>query len=234
MKCHITARLAGALLIAGMVISGCSVAVAGKPVPRPAPSGGPLLAAPHLESLLLNDEQISKIIGAPGLATYQTYVKMDDDRAAEYTIGDPACAAELWNTLEPSYRGSGSVAVAGRKVSEPGDRPDHDVDQGVVLFKTADQAQRQLDRSMVTWQRCAGRRLRYLLEGHQPQTWSVGIPTDIGTSIVVRNSEEAGDGYACQHVMHAAGNVVIDAWACGRDIADQVTSMVNDIAAKVH
>jgi len=216
-----------------MTATGCAVAIPGHPVLRSAP-GGPQLTVEHPESLLLSDEQISTIIAKPGLATYETYTKMADERGIAYTVGDRACGGALWNTLELPYRGSGYLAVAGRKVAEPGDRPDHDTDQGVVVFKTADQALRYVDRSMVVWQRCSRQRVRYQLEGHQPQTWTVGIPTDVGPDIVVHNSEEAGDGFACQHAMRAVGRVVIDAWACGKDIIDQGRTMVDDIAAKVH
>lgn len=36
-----------------------------------------------------------------------------------------------------------------------------------------------------------------------------------------------------EHAMQATGNVVIDAWGCGRDVTDQGLTIVNDIAAKV-
>jgi serine/threonine kinase PknH len=231
---HPGARLIATVALAAMASTGCAVAVPGHAVLRPAPPGGPPLTADHPESLLLNDEQISGLLGKPGLATYETYTKMADERDVDYTVGDRACGGALWNTLEGPYRGSGYLAVAGRKVAEPGDTADHDTDQGVVVFKTADQAQRYLDRSMVVWQRCARQRVRYQIEGHQPLTWTVGIPADTGSDIMVRNSEEAGDGYACQHAMRAVGNILVDAWACGKDITDQGRGIVDDIAAKVH
>jgi hypothetical protein len=229
-----TARVIGVVALAAMTVSGCAVAVSGRPAPRPAAADGPQVAASHPESMLLSDEQISTVIGKPGLATYDTYSKMADERNVDYTLGDRACGGALWNTLDGPYRGSGYLAVAGRKVSEPGDTPDHDTDQGVVVFKTAEQAQRFLDRSMVLWQRCARQRIRYQMEGRKAQTWSVGIPVESGPDIVVRNSQEAGDGYACQHAMRAVGNVVIDAWACGNDITEQGRGIVDGIAAKVH
>lgn len=229
-----TARLLGVVALAAMTVSGCATAVSGRPAPRAASADAPQIATSHPESMLLNDEQISTIIGKPGLATYDTYVKMADERNVDYTAGDRACGGALWNTLDGPYRGSGYLAIAGRKVSEPGDTPGHDTDQGVVVFKTADQAQRFLDRSMVLWQHCARQRVRYKAEGHQAQTWSVGIPAEDGPDIVVRNSQEAGDGYACQHAMRVVGNVVVDAWACGNDITEQGRTIVDDIAAKVH
>jgi PknH-like extracellular domain len=231
---HNATRQVGAVVVVATTATGCAAAVAGHPVLRSAPADGPPLTAAHPEALLLSDEEISTIIGKPGLTTYDSYTKMADDRRIDYPVGDRACGGALWNTLESPYRGSGYLAVAGRKVSEPGDNADHDTDQGVVLFKTADQALRYVDRSMVVWQRCAGQRVRYQLEGHHPQTWTVGLPGDAGPDIVVHNSQEAGDGYVCQHAMRAVASVVIDAWACGKDITDQGRTMVDDIAAKVH
>lgn len=226
-------RLFGAVALVAIMSTGCAVAVPGHPIVRSAPDGRQVTVE-HPESLLLSDEQISTIIGKPGLATYKTYTKMTADRGVDYTVGDRACAGALWNTLESPYRGSGYLAVAGRMVAEPGDNPDHDTDQGVVMFKTADQAFRYVDRSMVVWQRCSGQRVRYQIEGRQPQTWTVGIPADVGPDIVVHNSQEAGDGFVCEHAMRAVASVVIDAWACGKDIIDQGRAMVDDIAAKVH
>ncbi|UMB71013.1 sensor domain-containing protein [Mycobacterium paraterrae] len=229
-----TARLIGAMALAAVNVSGCAVAVSGHSV-LPSGPAGPQVSASHPESLLLSDEQVSAIIGKPGgLTTYETYAKMAEERDATYTLGDRACAGALWNTLDVTYRGSGYVAVAGRKVSEPGDEPEHDTDQGVVVFTTAQQAYRFLDRSMVLWQRCARQRVRFQVEGHKPHTWSVGVPAETGPDIVVRNSEEAGDGYVCQHAMRALGNVVIDAWVCGNDITEQGQAIVDGIADKVH
>jgi hypothetical protein len=226
-------RLAGAaVLAAGAVIAACSSTVSGQPRLRPAPRAGPELTESQLPALLLTDAQVGTIMGANNLKTYDTYTKMPDGRGASYT-GDPSCQAALWNTIEPAYHHSGYLAATGRKVAEPGDTAAHDTDEGVVLFKTADSAQRQVDRSMVTWQQCAGRHLGYQIDGSRPQIWSVGIPAEAGPAIVVRNSEEAGDGYVCQHAMTARGNVVIDAFACGRDVTDQGLAIVNDIAAKV-
>lgn len=226
------AGVAVALAAAG-VLAGCSVAVAGKPVPRVAPVGGPQLTSAALMPLLLSDEQMSRVMGGDGLTTYDTYTTMPDGRGSTYD-GDPACQAALWNTIGPAYQGSGFTAVVGRKVSERGDTPPHDTDQGVVLFKTADAAQRHVDQTMVIWQRCAGRRIVFHLEGHRPNTWTVGIPAEVGPNIVIRNSLEAGDGYVCQHAMQAKGNVVVDAFGCGDDITDQGATIVNEIADKVH
>jgi serine/threonine kinase PknH len=233
MNAFLTARLAGSTVAITVVLAGCSVAVAGKPTPRVAPVGGPQLTSAALMPLLLSDEQMSHVMGGDGLKTYDTYTTMPDGRGATYT-GDPACQAALWNTIGPAYQGSGFTGVVGRKVSEPGDDPPHDTDQGVVLFKTADAAQRHVDQAMVIWQRCAGRRIGFHLEGHKPNTWTVGIPAEVGANIVVRNSEEAGDGYVCQHAMQAKGDVVIDAFGCGREITDQGSIIVTDIAGRVH
>jgi hypothetical protein len=227
------ARLIFAIVATGALTGGCSVAVPGRQTVPTAPAGVPQLSASKLDSLLLTDEQISTIVGVAGLETHETYTQMADDRAFDYTVGDPVCVTALWNTMKQSYRASNFSAVTGHMVSEPGDNPDHEVDEGVVLFKTADQAQRHLDQSMLIWQRCAGKRQRYQPQDHNPETWSVGIPTDVGPDIVVRNSKEASDGFVCQHVMRAAGNVLVDGWTCGRDITDQARIMVDDIAAKV-
>ena len=102
-----------------------------------------------------------------------------------------------------------------------------------MAFKTAGQAQRRPDKSMVSWQRCAPKRQQFQIEGHFPDTWTVGIPAVVGPDIVIRNSEEAADGYVCQRAMRAVGNVLIDAWACSRAIADQGRTIVDGIAAKV-
>lgn len=228
------ARLILAVVAAGTLVVGCSRAVPGRMVAPSAQASGPQIAAPGLAPLLLTDEQLRTVMASPAMATYKTYGELEDDRSVNFTMGDPVCVTAMWNAITQSYRGSGDQAVAGRQISEPGEHPDHDVDEAVVLFKTADQAQRHLDQSMVTWQRCAGKRQRYQIEGRRIETWSVGIPADVGPDIVVRNSKEGGDGYVCQRVMRAVGNVVIDAWACGRDITDQGRVIVDDIAAQVH
>lgn len=227
--------LAAAIVLLGVAATGCSKAVAGQPAARPAPSAGPLLNTAQLAPLLLSDDQIAKTVGTQAMTTYSKYDKMDGDRDINYTLGERICAGALWNTLEANYRGSNYTAIIGRKIAEPGDPPhDHDVDQAVTLFKTADAAQRQLDRTMVVWQHCADRRLRFQHEGHDPETWTVGIPADAGPNIVVRTSLEAGDGWACQRAMQAKGNVVIDTYACGADVADQAATIANDIATQVH
>lgn len=227
-------RLASVIVVVIIAATGCSKAVAGQPAPQPAPSAGPLLTNTQLAPLLLPDDAIAKTVGAQALKTYSDYSKIDDDRGIKYTQGDRICAAAKWNTVEENYRGTNYTGVLGRKISEPGDTPAHDVDEAVVLYKTADAAQRQLDRSMVIWQHCADRRLGFQYEGKDPEIWTVGIPADVGPNIVVRNSLEAGDGWACQHAMQTKGNVVIDVYACGTDVTDQAATIANDITAKVH
>lgn len=228
-------RLASVIVVVIVAATGCSKAVAGQPAPQPAPSAGPLLTNAQLAPLLLPDDDIAKIVGVPALKTYSDYSKIDDNRGVDFTAGDRVCAGARWNTTEANYRGSNYTGVVGRKIAEPGDSGhDHDLDQAVVLFKTADAAQRELDRSMVIWQHCADRRLRVQFEGRDPETWTMGIPADVGPNIVVRDSLEAGDGWACQHVMQIKGNVVIDVYACGTDVTDQAATIANDITAKVH
>lgn len=193
-----------------------------------------MVAPDGLEKLLLSDAQISDIVGVNGLVTFHTYTGIMPPQGE--TFSDPSCAEALFNTMWTGYNGTGFTGGAGRKVGEPGDRHDHDIDQGVVAFPNADAATRFVDRTVLGWDHCADVHLSDTSPPPDSKTdvYTIGFPSTIDDIPTVVNTAEGGEGYVCARAITPRSNVVIDVYVCGKGFtAAQAVAVVKSIANKM-
>jgi PknH-like extracellular domain len=193
-----------------------------------------MVAPADLEKLLLSDAQISDIVGVKGLVTFDAYKGLTPPQGE--TFSHPSCAETLLNTMWTAYNGSGYTGGAGRRVRELGDRPVHDIDQGVVAFPSADAATLFVNRTVVDWERCAD--VHFTGTSPPPdsgsQNYTLGFPTTTGGIPTVVNTAEGGEGYVCAHAITSRSNVVIDVYVCGNGAtADQAVAVVKSIANEI-
>jgi hypothetical protein len=225
-----------AVLLACVIVAGaCSHTVNGHPRTQSAPDrGAPIVQPADLGALLLSDAELSTAIGVPGMVTHDPYTTIVPPQGETYS--DPSCAEAVFNTMYTAYDGIDYTGVAGRQVAEPGDRPQHDSDQGVVSFGSADEAHRFVVRTLLGWDRCADARLSVNdnKPGSPPDTYTVGFAATTGDIPTLLISPEAGNGRLCQRAITSRSNVVIDIYVCGAGVtAEQAVAVTKSIANKM-
>lgn len=226
-----------ALMLACVTVAAaaCSNTVAGAARVRPARDGkAPMVAPADLDKLLLSDAQVSELMGAAGLVTFESYAGIPPPVGEIYS--DPSCAEAVWNTMWTAYNGTGYTGGAGRKVGEPADKHPLHTDQGVVSFPSADAATRFVVRAVLDWERCADTHLSSTEPPPDSSTswYTVGFPRASDDVSTVVDSVEGGQGRTIAHAITSRSNVVIDVYAAGMAMtADKAVAMVNAIADKM-
>lgn len=227
-------RAAAAALTCAVCVVGCSATVAGTPRPLSArDSGAPVVAPPDLDKLLVTDAAMSDLVGAPGLVTFRTYTQINPPYGEVFS--EPACAETLFNTMWTAYTG-GHTGTAGHKLAPPGKNAEHEIDEGVVSFPTADAASRFVVRAVMGWDRCGDHHFSERDPGPDatPEFFTLGFVAMSGDIATVVNSVEGGEGQTCGRAIAARSNVVIDVYVCGDNAtAAQPVAVVNAIAAKM-
>lgn len=235
-------RRAGTLafaLLAGIgcaaLVVGCSSPVAGTARMQSARDAkAPTVAPDGLDKLLLSDAEVRDVLGMPEVATYRSYAGVTGPQGETYS--DPACAETTYNTMWTAYNGSGYSGGAGRNISEPGDKPAHNIDEGVVSFPSADAATRFVVRNVLAWDRCADMHFGTTDPPPKPSTefYTLGFPRTTGDISTVLNTVEGGEGYVCARALTSRSNVVIDIYIGGKGVTtSQAVALLNAIANKM-
>ena len=217
-----------AVLAVCVVIPGCTRTVSGTPQAageHNSASTAPNVTQADLDRLLLNDGQISTIMGVDDMKTYRVYTGIPIQPREIYS--DPQCAGTLFNTTTPGYDGVDYVSARGKKIDVPGADSVDEVDQAVVAFETANEASKFVELSGQQWRSCSGKRTSYTGTDGQVRRWTLGNPRKAGEIIAVTNVNSWG--WQCGHAMATRSNVVADVDACGYNIKDQAITIVKAI-----
>jgi hypothetical protein len=129
----------------------------------------------------------------------------------------------------PVYQGSGSNAASYEYLRKPGPAF---VQQAAVSFPSADLALAFLKTSVGKWRACAGQTVNNSVNG-QNQTWTFGNLVGDVLAITLVRTQQGGNGYACQHALSAALNVILDVSACATPISDQGARLAGKMTAAV-
>jgi PknH-like extracellular domain/TIR domain len=230
----------GSTVVVATVIA-VLLAPAGPPAGPPMGTGSSASATRPLDSILLSDADINTIMGASDMQTVegQGALKPSSGQLAE--VSPPECMGALYPTFEQTYHGSGVEDATWKVLEDPpgdlaraGDGNHHFVDQGVAAFpQNTDRALAFVQASANHWKACTEQTVTVKYTDNQKYTWTVGnLPGDAPT-ITQSFTQEGGHGYACQRVLSAVSNSVIDVKACGDHITDEATRIANKIAANV-
>jgi hypothetical protein len=192
----------------------------------PSPTVAPVTEA-ALDGLLLSPDQINTVMDATGMAVTQPWNTLNDV-GFENPASPPECNPLDGAAEAAAYTGSGWTAERGQSLTEP--QPEHDVDQGVILFPSAQAAAAFVSASSQSWPACANRSYTDNVKNLQ---WSVG-PVSTTNGTVSATATQQGTDWACQRALMARNNVVIDATACTHNnTTDQAVSIAAQIAAKI-
>jgi serine/threonine kinase PknH len=218
---------------------------------RSAPTGQPTISAEPtatsapiapvaeaaLQGLLLSPDQIDTTMGTTGTTVTETTTAMEDNSDH---VADQACRPLAGNVIAPVYAGSGWKSFRENVIREPGDKWTHGVDQGVVLFSSAQEADAFFTASAQQWPACANRQFSTTVAGKPDQLWTVGPVSNTSGTLSASTTRNVSPGWAwesCQRALTVANNVVIDVDACNLNPSDApsdaAVSTVHQIAAKV-
>ena len=223
----IIAAIAAVLIV---VVGGVGIwLVAGSSAPPPRPPADPI-SSERLSALLLNPAEINAVMGSSTMQPGKPLMTLE---TTPLTLSLPDCQGAVYTSQAPVYTEAGYTAVSGLVSSEPGDNYDHWVHQAVVLFPSADKAKSFLETSAEKWKGCAGKTVTITNRG-KTFRWTLAQINGSPPKIAVHDTEEAADGWQCQHALAAANNVVADIDACGYRISNQGEQIVDKIVDKIN
>jgi hypothetical protein len=192
----------------------------------------PPLPVNRLTSLLLSDSQINTIMKTQGIKAYDI---SDHLTAASDKFGDPKCAGTLYSAQPSVYSGSGYTGASDQILKEftANNALNYFVEQTAVAYPTTEAAQTFVKGQSDLWKSCANTALPVTSTNSDGtpnnQSWSIAdVKTDNDTISQVQ-TQEAANGWACQHSMRAVNNVVLDVSACSHSLSNEAS----DIAAKM-
>jgi sugar lactone lactonase YvrE len=195
-----------------------------------------MVAPENLDSILLTAPEINTVMGAAGMRPYgDSPIHYFMDRNPEWTLSNPHCVGAWIPAEEKVYRGSQYSAISEEQISEPGNDPDHVVDQAAVSFPSADLALAFLKSSVSEWKACAGQHITITDTGPspgQPLRWTMRNLVGRAPKIALLRTQDDGGDWACQHALNAVGNLVLDVVACRDHVSDQAREIAGEMAAK--
>ena len=112
----------------------------------------PPLNESKLDDVVLSIGEINAIMGSSTMEVTSELEEMTDHSDA---VSDPECLGAIYGAEEPVYAGSGFTAVLDQISREEGDDNEHWVEQTVVLYPSADEAQKFFDESKAKWEECS-------------------------------------------------------------------------------
>jgi hypothetical protein len=192
------------------------------------PKTTPTVAPERMDSVLLTAPQINTIMGASNMQSGKLGQAPADPSAK---LSKPECNGALYPGETPTYNGSGYTKLNWLTLSEPGDTNNHFVDQDVAAFPSTDLASNFVKTSANQWKSCAGQVVTATYDNGNTYRWTFGDVVGDAPKISQLDTEEDGGGWACQRVLSAVSNVVIDVKACGFQITDQASRIADEIAA---
>lgn len=186
------------------------------------------LTEAKLADVLLSIGELNGIMGSTQMRVTSELQDMTDHSAE---VSDPDCLGAIYGAEEPVYAGSGWTAMRDQVAREPGEDNEHWVEQTVVLYPTAEKAQKFFDESTSTWQNCAGYSVS-VDDLSAAYLWQIDEVTSEDSLITQMTAQEEANGWACQHALSVVSNVTVEAWACGYSVKDEAATIANDMVAK--
>lgn len=218
-----------AAVMFGALLSGCATTVGGTAVQ--ARGGGatsvnvPTLEKSDLDRVLLTVGAINGIMDATGIRGAASSEDMSDNSDV---VSDIDCLGAIYGAEEKVYKGSDWTAVRDQVLQEPSSDNDHWVEQIAVLFPSAEKAQKFVEQSRSTFQKCEGSSID-VDHDEVHSTWEIG-DADISGEILTQSAEQSdAGGWGCQHALAGAANLVVEAWACSDSIKDEAKTMATEM-----
>jgi serine/threonine kinase PknH len=191
------------------------------------PPPTPMVTSARLVSILLTADEVDSIMGTSKIVAGDVKSQMDEK---PQPMSNANCAGAYSNALKAVYEGSGYTGVSDQilTIKQPNQVF---VEQTAVAFPSVDQAHAFLTTSTNKWKGCAGQTVTITFSDGDSR-WTFGDVTAGNSQIAQLVTQEAGSGWACQHVLRVVSNAVIEANTCHDHITDEASRMADQMAAK--
>jgi serine/threonine kinase PknH len=181
----------------------------------------------RVDAVLLGAQDIGTILGDPNMESAE---HGDQLRPQQGTLSNPECLGAFEPLQESVYRSFGPTAMRSDVLHTAGNDPAHRVVEAVASFESAEKARAFVEASAEKWRTCAGQNVTLTAANGKVNEWSIGNVTGAAPKIAQIRTQP--DGRACQHVLSAVSDVVIDVQACGADINDGAGRMAEQMATR--
>jgi serine/threonine kinase PknH len=186
----------------------------------------------QLGSMLVDASAVNAIMGSNTFRAYHTYRSMPGWPQGD-VYSRPECLAVLANAMEPVYRGSRYGQLRETQLADNGPITESTVDEAVIAFDTAGDAQAFVVATAQTWKHCADSALTITSTDRPARHWSMAKPRVVnGVEVVDADDSDSPSEWRTSHAMRATSNVVIDVRVTGYKITDQAVRVVNAIAGR--
>ena len=181
-----------------------------------APKADTPVATAALRGLLLTTDQINNAMGATEMVLSPNW---NETSTTDSHVPDNACSAVERAADKANYAGSGSIALRNQDLTEP-DVNRHIVNQAVLLFRAARDADAFFTASAHRWADCSNRQYTVTKPGEHDDVWTVGPVSNTNGILSTTKTEQpvtvGTTNYAltCQRALTVANNVAIDVEAC--------------------
>lgn len=221
---------AAAVIAASVLLTGCTSVVTGTAVrpPNAGPSDVPPLDESKLEDVVLSIGEINAIMGS---STMEVTSELDEMTDHSDAVSDAECLGAIYGAEDPVYAGSGWTAVLDQISREEGDDNEHWVEQTVVLYPSADNAQEFFEKSKGQWEGCNDYTVS-VDDGGDAYDWDIEDFNAQDTLITQVTTQQDAAGWACQHALSPVSNITVEVWACSYSPENEAETIVTDIIAK--
>jgi serine/threonine kinase PknH len=193
---------------------------------RPAP-GAP--ASPgRLDTILLSAADVAAIMGLPNIEIKDQTQQL---RPPSGSLSNLECLGAFEPIEESVYTGSASRAVRGQLLRTSDS--DFRVQQAAVAFPSAEKAQAFVTTSADKWRACAGKSLTVTTDRNRVFHWTFGDVSGAPPTITQVRTPEDASRPACQRVLSAVSDVVLDVEACAVGVTDQASRITQKMTANV-
>lgn len=229
-------HLAALIAVTGALVTGCTDLVDGNATAgeKAGLANMTPIAVSALDGLLLDPTQIGSALGATSMKV-GTNMKVMWDWSKN--VDDTNCLAVDGPAQDKVYAGTGWTSVRGQRLDDGIDdahKRQHYAIQAIVSFPNAQDASNFYHSSIQTWKACSNRRFNDASPNSPVVIWTVGDATADNGMLTSAQTQEAGNGWACQRALTVRDNLAIDVVTCAySDTGPAATKIANQIATKV-
>jgi serine/threonine kinase PknH len=180
----------------------------------------------RLDSVLLSAQQVNDIMNPP------TPMEVSNDQTAsglrqDESLSNPACIGAFDPIRQAAYAGYKPTGVLGQGLATSDFS--YRVYQAAVSFQTAAQAQEFVTASAGKWKACDNLSVLF----NKKANWTFGKLTGAPPRITQPRMPGDPSRAACERVLSAVSDVVLDVLACAVGIHDQGGQITDQMAANV-
>jgi serine/threonine kinase PknH len=194
----------------------------------------PTAAAPgvpgRLDSVLLSAADVAAIMGVANLESPGPTQAL---RPPTGTLSNLDCLGAFEPIVDSAYAGSGYKAVRGQQLQIAPRDPNYRVYEAAVSFPNAEKAQAFVTTQAGKWKACNDAQVDMTTPDTIVHHWTFAPVTGDPPKITQVRTPKDPTKPACQRVLSAVSDVVLDVEACAVGVTDQGSRIAQQMAANV-